>query len=207
MDIHDLRRIWAGHTPGLINAPSRYAVLCPVIERPDGLHILLEVRAPHLRQGGEVCFPGGRAEPGETWEHCALRETAEELSIPPQEIEIIGKTDFICVPGKSLIQPVLGLVSPAGLKTMVPSCDEVAEVFTVPLQFLHTTKPELYTSQMKVQVQEDFPYESIGISRDYRWHNGKAEVPVWHYGRHVIWGMTARILLDIVRHLDIANDP
>ena len=199
----ELRRIWGGHIPGLLHASARYAVLCPLIERADGLHVLLEVRAAGLKQGGEVCFPGGRAEPGESDEACALRETFEELSIPPQEIEIIGKTDFICVPGKSLIQPVLGLVSPAGLKAMVPSCDEVAEVFTVPLHFLRSTKPELYTSQMKVQVQEDFPYKAVGIPRDYRWHDGKAEVPIWYYDGYVIWGMTARILLDIVRHLSI----
>lgn len=202
MEVNDLRRIWAGHTPGLLSAPARYAVLCPVAERPDGLHILLEVRAAHLRQGGEVCFPGGRAEPGEHFEACALRETFEELSIPPEEIEVIGRTDFICVPGKSLIQPVLGLVSPAGMASVAPSAGEVAEVFTVPLEFLRTTKPELYTYQLKAQIPEDFPYDAVGIPQDYRWKGGKAEVPIWHYGGHVIWGMTARILLDIVRHLE-----
>ena len=202
MDIHDLRRIWAEYTPGLLSASARYAVLCPITERPDGLHILLEVRAAHLRQGGEVCFPGGRAEPGETWEDCALRETSEELSIPPEEIEIIGKTDFLCVPGKSLLQPVLGVVSPAGLNAMSPSRSEVAEVFTVPLNFLRATKPELYTYRLKAQIPEDFPYDAVGIPQDYRWAGGEAEVPIWHYEGHVIWGMTARILLDILRHLD-----
>ena len=201
-DIHDLRRIWAGYTPGLLSAPARYAVLCPITERPDGLHVLLEVRAAQLRQGGEVCFPGGRAEPGESWEDCALRETFEELSIPPEEIEIIGKTDFLCVPGKSLLQPILGVVSPAGMISVIPSSCEVAEVFTVPLDFLRTTAPEIYTYRLKAQIPEDFPYAVVGIPQDYRWAGGEAEVPVWHYEGHVIWGMTARILLDILRHLE-----
>lgn len=196
-----LRRIWAEHTPGLLSARARYAVLCPILERPDGLHVLLEVRAASLKQGGEVCFPGGRSNPEETFEACALRETWEELSIPPQEIELIGRTDFLCQPGRSLIQPVLGLVSPAGFAAMRPSPAEVAEVFTVPLEFLRCTEPELYSYQLKAQIPEDFPYEAVGIPPDYRWSGGEAEVPIWHYDGHVIWGMTARILLDIVRRL------
>lgn len=197
----ELCRIWAEHTPGLLSARARYAVLCPILERPDGLHVLLEVRAAGLKQGGEVCFPGGRAEPGETFEACALRETCEELAIPAREIEVIGKTDFLCQPGRSLIQPVLGVVSPAGYAAMQPSPAEVAEVFTVPLDFLRSTEPKQYTYQLKAQIPEDFPYEAVGIPRSYRWSSGEAEVPIWHYDGHVIWGMTGRILLDIVRHL------
>ena len=203
----ELRRIWANHTPSLLSARTRYAVLCPVLERPDGLHVLLEVRAAGLKQGGEVCFPGGRAEPEETFEACALRETFEELSIPPKEIELIGKTDFICVPGKSLIQPLLGLVSPSGVASISPSPAEVAEVFTVPLSFLQDTAPDLYTYRLKAQIPENFPYDTVGIRQDYPWKGGEAEVPIWQYDGHVIWGMTARILLDIIRHLKTQREP
>ena len=197
----ELRRIWGGHTPGVLHSSARYAVLCPLIERADGLHVLLEVRAAGLKQGGEVCFPGGRAEPGESDEACALRETYEELAIPAKEIELIGKTDFLCQPGRSLIQPVLGLVSAAGFAAMQPSSAEVAEVFTVPLTFLRNAEPELYCYQLKAIIPEDFPYESVGIPRNYRWSGGEAEVPIWHYEGHVIWGITGRILLEIVRQL------
>lgn len=199
--VDELRRIWGGHTPGLLQAPTRYAVLCPLLERADGPHVLLEVRAAGLKQGGEVCFPGGRAEPGESDEACALRETYEELAIPAKEIELIGKTDFLCQPGRSLIQPVLGLVSATGFAAMQPSSSEVAEVFTVPLTFLRNTKPELYCYQMNAIIPEDFPYESVGIPRNYHWGCGEAEVPIWHYEGHAIWGMTGRILLEIVRRL------
>lgn len=197
----DFRRIWGDHVPGLLSAPARYAVLCPLAEYPDGLRILLEVRAAGLKQAGEVCFPGGRAEAGETAETCALRETFEELAIPPQQVEIIGKSDFICWPGKFLLQPVIGLVSPEGLATMAPSPTEVAEVFSVPLSFLQTTPPEIYINELKATLPPDFPYESSGIPRDYRWSSAVAEVPIWHYEGRVIWGMTARILLDMVRRL------
>ena len=197
----DFRRLWGSHVPGLLGAPVRYAVLCPLIEREDGLHILLEVRAAGLKQGGEVCFPGGRMEPGESPEDCALRETFEELAIPPAEIQPLGKTDFFCWPGVSLLQPVIGLVSPAGFAAMSPSPAEVAEAFTVPLEFLRNTEPEIYVNQLKAQVPEDFPFDAVGITRDYRWSGGLVEVPIWHWDGHVIWGMTGRILLDIVRRL------
>ena len=48
---------------------------------------------------------------------------------------------------------------------------------------------------------EDFPYEAVGIPRDYPWARGRVEVPVWIWQGHVIWGMTARIVRDLVSHL------
>ena len=66
-DLEHLRRRYADHVPGLLGARHSYAVLCPLVERPDGLHLLFEVRSAALhRQPGEVCFPGGRMEAGET---------------------------------------------------------------------------------------------------------------------------------------------
>ena len=78
-----LRRKYTGHQPGLLGARRNYAVLCPLVQLPEGPGLLFEVRAASLRrQPGEVCFPGGRAESGESPIDCALRETKEELSIP-----------------------------------------------------------------------------------------------------------------------------
>ena len=72
----ELERAWRGREPGLLGRKHACAVLCPFVETEEGLRLLFEVRAPSLRrQGGEVCFPGGRMEPGETPEQCALRET------------------------------------------------------------------------------------------------------------------------------------
>ena len=86
-ELDRLRRRYGGRTPGLLGARRSYAVLCPLVERPEGLHLLYEVRSAALhRQPGEVCFPGGQVEAGETPEQCALRETEEELSIPRREV-------------------------------------------------------------------------------------------------------------------------
>ena len=116
-----LRRRFGGHTPSLLGEKRRYAVLCPLVEREDGLHFLYEVRSRTLSQGGEVCFPGGRMEPGESPEECALRETEEELAIPAREITLLGTPDFISNQAGFLLRPVLGLVSPRGFAAMRPS--------------------------------------------------------------------------------------
>lgn len=196
-----LRRRFGSHTPGLMGARHTYAVLCPLVERDGDLHFLFEVRAAALRQGGEVCFPGGRMEPGETPVACALRETEEELSIPAAEITLLGQADFICNQRGFLLHPVLGLLSPAGLSAMQPSPDEVAEVFTVPVEFFRRTLPERYTYELLPQVPEDFPYEAIGVSPDYPWSTGRVDVPVWYYEGHAIWGMTARIVHHLISEL------
>ena len=198
-ELEELRRRFCVHVPSLMGARHSYAVLCPLVEHPDGLHLLFEVRAAGLRQGGEVCFPGGRAEPGESPMDCALRETAEELSIPPSAVTVFGMADFICNQRGFLLYPVPGLVSPAGLESMCPSPAEVAEVFTVPLSFFRATEPEVYTYDLVPQEPVGFPYEELGISRNYSWSRGRVDVPVWRYEGHVVWGMTARIVRELIR--------
>lgn len=194
-----LRRRYGGHEPGLLGARNCYAVLCPLVEGPEGLSLLFEVRAAGLRQGGEVCFPGGRMEPGETAADCALRETEEELSIPPAAVRLLGTPDFICNQRGFLLRPVLGLVSAEGLGRMAPSPAEVAEAFTVPLSFFQETPPAVYGYDLVPQVPPDFPYGDVGIPRDYPWARGRTEVPVWYYQGRAIWGMTARIVQDLAK--------
>ena len=200
-ELEALRRRYGGHQPGLLGARHSYAVLCPLVERPDGLHLLFEVRARNLSQGGEVCFPGGRMEAGETPAQCALRETEEELSIPAAEVSLLGTPDFICNQMGFLLRPVLGLVSLAGFAALRPSPAEVAEAFTAPLSFFAETAPEPWRYELVPQVPEDFPYESVGIPRDYAWNHGWVDVPVWYWQGHAVWGMTARLVQDLIKAL------
>ena len=199
MDIHAFRRLFRDHVPTLQDCRGEFAVLVPLVERPDGLHLLFEGRAEGIRQGGEVCFPGGRAEIGESAEQCALRETTEELSIPPETVTLLGKTDFICNHRGFLLQPVVGLLSADGFDAIRPAASEVAEVFTVPLDFFCTHSPQRYAYDLIPRMPEDFPYEAVGISRGYPWSSGQVEIPIWQVDGHAIWGMTARIVQELVR--------
>ena len=200
-ELEALRRRYGGYAPGLLGARRSYAVLVPLLRTADGLRLLFEVRAAALRQGGEVCFPGGRMEPGETPEDCALRETEEELAIPADEVELFGPTDFICNQRGFLLRPVVGLVSAAGMERLRPSPAEVAEAFTVPLAFFRESAPVAARYELVPQVPEDFPYAAAGIAQDYPWSRGMVEVLSWQYEGHVIWGMTARIVKDILKGL------
>ena len=200
-ELERLARRFQGHEPGLLGASRCCAVLCPLAEGEDGLRLLFEVRSSQVSQGGEVCFPGGSMEPGETPQDCALRETEEELSIPREEVTLLGTPDFICNQRGFLLRPVLGLVSPAGLAALRPSPAEVAEAFTVPLAFFRESAPVAARYELVPQVPEDFPYAAAGIAQDYPWSRGMVEVLSWQYEGHVIWGMTARIVKDILKGL------
>ena len=199
-ELNDLQHRFDGYVPQMLEARHSYAVLCPFAEQPDGLHLLCGVGAAALRrQPGEVCFPGGMQEPGETPEVCALRETWEELGIPREEIRVFGKSDFLCSHRGFLLQPVLAAVSPAGLAALGPSPAEVAEVFSVPLSFFRRQQPEVYRYELVPTRPDQFPYGAVGIPETYRWARGAVEVPVWFWEGHAIWGMTARIVRDLIK--------
>ena len=194
MNLDEIKEKVSGRTPGLMDCKRFFAVLVPLIQKKDGLYLLYEVRSRTMRsQPGEVCFPGGKMEPGENAEQCALRETWEELAIPEERIQLLGRLDFIAHRANFLMQPVLGLVEEQALEHMRLSPDEVEETFLVPLSHLMETKPQEYEYPLVPAPGEEFPYELVGIPRDYPWRTGRENVPVYLWEGHPIWGLTARI--------------
>lgn len=124
--------------PGL-TLPSRIlrpaAVLVPIIARPEGPTVLLTRRADTLSSHtGQIAFPGGRLDPGETAVQAALREADEEVAMSPSVVEVLGLADLYETGTGFRITPVIGwLAEPPSLKA---SADEVAELFEVPWAFL-----------------------------------------------------------------------
>ena len=200
IDLTALEHTLKTRTPGLMDARRAYAVLVPLVEKDGELCLLYEVRASTLRrQPGEVCFPGGLMEGSESPEECALRETWEELAIPREQIRLLGRLDFIAHRANFLMQPVLGLVDSGALARMVPSPAEVDEVFFVPLSHLLETAPIEYEYELIPTPAENFPYEVIGIPRDYKWQHGWENVPVYPWQGRAIWGLTGRITRNLIQ--------
>lgn len=111
------------------------AVLVGLIERDAGLSVLLTRRSDSLRRHtGQVAFPGGRIDPGETVWEAALRETQEEVGLHPAYISLVGLSTPYRTGTGYLITPVVGFIAEGF--TLAPNPAEVADVFETPFGFL-----------------------------------------------------------------------
>jgi 8-oxo-dGTP pyrophosphatase MutT (NUDIX family) len=112
------------------------AVLVPLIDRPDGLTILLTQRTAHLQShAGQISFPGGRKEPDDADAVAtALRETEEEVGLPRQHITVVGQLDDYVTGTGFEVTPIVGIVTPPFPIVIDPF--EVAEAFEVPLSYV-----------------------------------------------------------------------
>lgn len=156
--------------------PKPAAVLVPMILHASGPGILLTRRAAHLaNHAGQVSFPGGRIELGETPEEAALREAMEEIGLDPALPRLAGRLPQHLTGTGYEITPVLGLIEPGF--TLAPDPSEVAEVFELPLSVL---------------LDPDAPRRE---SRE--WKGRLREYWVWPHAEHFIWGATATILVNL----------
>ena len=154
------------------------AVLVPLIDRRDGMTVLLTQRTEHLNDhAGQISFPGGRvedrdADPIDT----ALRETEEEIGLTRDRIEVVGCLDT-CVTGTGFkVVPVVGLVTPPFTLTL--DSFEVADTFEVPLDFV--LDPANHERREAV-------FDGVG----------RREFYVLPYRDRYIWGATARMLVNL----------
>lgn len=146
--------------------PIPAAVLMPLIERPDGITVLLTERATDLKNhAGQISFPGGRIEPGDDGPlQAALREAQEEIGLEPRFVDVAGfLPDHIVVSGYR-VTPVVGFVSP-GFELLLDAT-EVQSTFEVPLEYVF--EPANRKSRMRrfgeAEIQLcDIPYQSWNI--------------------------------------------
>ena len=167
--------------PGRGGDATPAAVLVPVVNRPDGLMLLLTQRSADLPDHpGQISFPGGRVQAGDaTLAHAALRETAEEVGLAAERIEILGQLATYETVTGYVVTPVVGWVEPPFTLTADPV--EVADVFEVPLDFVLDPANQQRQFRMQGEVRRDF------------W-----AIP-WR--DRYIWGATAAMLLILDRTL------
>lgn len=172
-----------------LSPPATAAVLVPLVQMPDGPALLYEVRSAAVHQPGEVCFPGGRVEPGENPVDTALRETMEEMHISSGSITLTGLLSLDTLAGGRRVQPVIGTLHADALREVCLSRAEVAGYFTVPLRWLQATPARWYDYAPGTPAPGTPP-----ILQGYLQHYSRPLCTrYWEYEGHGIWGLTARI--------------
>lgn len=197
--LEEVRSTYAEHVPEAIGRYRYYSVLVPFVEKEGELHLMYEVRAYDLKADpGEICFPGGHMERGESSEDTALREFEEETGIPADRVELIGQGNTLYGYANYSLYTHIGILSYEDYLHNDPQESEVAELFLVPLSEIMEAEHKHYEEKVVAQPAEDFPYEHVGIDENYRWRYGRWIIPVFDAAGKVIWGLTARITEDVL---------
>lgn len=156
------------------------AVLIPVTDTTTP-EIILTRRASHMSShAGEVAFPGGKRDDADvTVKDTALRESYEEIGLTPDKVELLGELDVFTSKVGLKVQPFVGMVP--GDVPLLPNPDEIESIFRVPVEFFLNENPS-YTHKFRFMGQEVI-------------------VPSFNYGDYVIWGLTAFMIVDLMKRV------
>lgn len=181
----------AHYEPKPLGEKGRYAVLLPLIYdvKTDKYQILYQVRSEHISQPGEVSFPGGRVEDGETFQEAAIRETCEELNLTPDRIDIWGEIDYLIHQGRT-IHCFVGKIKIENWEYIHPN-EEVDRLFTVEVDTLLTKEPIYYTVTSTLSEAKDFPFFLVKNREKYNFGYSERHIPFYRNLTENIWGMTA----------------
>lgn len=205
--LEQITSIFKDRKPRPVGTYRYFSVLVPLVQKKEGLFLLYEIRAEHMkRQPGEVCFPGGQVEAGESLRACAVRETVEELGVRKADIKVIRQMDILYTYSNFTMFPFLGTIKEEAVSRLRCNPDEVKEVFLVPLDVLMETDPFVYRASVQQRIGDDFPYEKIKFKQGYQWRKGISEIPIYEYGERVIWGLTGRITRNLIQVIKEAQD-
>lgn len=155
------------------------AVLVAIADGPDGAEVLLTRRSESLNSHrGEISFPGGRVDEGETFEAAALREAHEEVALDPSAVQLGGRLDPIStLVSRSFIVPVVGAVGPQ--PDLRPAQDEVDRIMWVPL--VELTRGDTFREEIWPVDDQHRPMFFFELDDE------------------TIWGATARMLHQLLR--------
>jgi 8-oxo-dGTP pyrophosphatase MutT (NUDIX family) len=184
--IDQIRNILSSRQRRVIEHPpfSHAAVLVPLFKKGEDCHLLFTKRSDQVKyHKGEISFPGGVVDEEDSeLISTALREAFEEIGLKESDVQIIGVLDDIVTITEFIVTPIVGLFPyPYPFKV---SEVEIAELIEVPLSSL---------------LDKDCFSE-----REILRGGGKEVVYAYQYGKHIIWGATARILKQF---LDLISSP
>lgn len=153
------------------------AVLVPLVDHDHGVHVLLTQRTQELqRHAGQVAFPGGRLDDtDQDLVHTALREAEEEVGLPQEAVDVVGRLDDYITGTGFVVAPIVGFLEPGADYVLEPS--EVDDIFEVPLSFF--MDPANHARETKVWR---------GIERTFY---------AMHWDERYIWGATAAMLVNL----------
>jgi 8-oxo-dGTP pyrophosphatase MutT (NUDIX family) len=184
--VHDIERALAGSAPGRPIAPTfpdarPSAVLVALADGEEGAEVLLTRRSRALRNHkGEISFPGGRADPGETPVETALREAHEEVGLDPSLVSVFAELDHLStVVSRSHIVPIVGRLP--SVLPLAPATSEVERVIWLPLAEL--VRPDTYHSE--------------------RWGRSPTDrlLHFFELEDETVWGATAFMLVDLLARI------
>jgi 8-oxo-dGTP pyrophosphatase MutT (NUDIX family) len=159
--------------------PKNAAVLMLCYPKNGRTHLVLIVRNSYEGiHSAQIAFPGGKYEPeDQTYENTALRETHEEIGIPPEKIEIIMPfTHLYIQPSNFMVYPYLGICKEEII--FVPDANEVAQIIELPLSdFLNDNL--IITTKMSTSYAKN------------------STIPAFEINKHIVWGATAMMLSEL----------
>lgn len=146
---------------------------------PDAeTHLVLTVRRDDLPDHpGQISFPGGQREAGESLPETALREAEEEVGLPPGGVHLLGAlTPLFVPPSNFCVHPFIGVLD--HVPSLVPTDREVGDILHVPIQRL--LAPE------------------TRVVETWTLHGTEIDVPFYRVGAHTVWGATAMMLAELL---------
>lgn len=166
------------HQPEMPDQASAEAsVLVPVTNDPEPRIILTRRALTMNSHAGEVAFPGGKKDVLDTdLLATALRESEEEIGLPREAVRLLGRLGTLQSRAGIRVTPWVGLVAPDVALTANPQ--ELDAIFQVPIAFFR-----------------DNPMQADHV---IRWQGGEYVMPTWRYDGHMIWGLTAYIIVDLL---------
>ncbi len=195
--------------PGILGKDEYFnsAVLVPLFFVNKEYHLLFEKRAASIRQGGEICFPGGEIENSDAdCIEAAIRETEEEIGISKTDINIIGRMDTLIGPRGITVEPIVAELNIADISKCIIDKTEVEKIFSVPVKYFEEHKPNVYKVLSKINYKmfnENGEEESLipNNSKEKSYSENIRKVLVYKVNGEIIWGITARLVYELVKRI------